>query len=71
MIEAVPEIPEWVINQQKRGFRFPFQQWLEGNFGHLLVSAREISPVELNSWYRVWAVAAFVDHVKTGDKHQG
>ena len=71
LIEAVPEIPEWVINQQKRGFRFPFQQWLEGNFGHLLVSAREISPVELNSWYRVWAVAAFVDHVKTGDKHQG
>ncbi len=58
LLEAVPEVPEWVWNQPKRGFRFPFQQWMEGQFGELLAEAKERSPVPLNAWYRTWAVAA-------------
>ncbi len=58
LLEAVPEVPEWVKNQPKRGFRFPFQQWMEGQFGDLLVEACKKSPVPLNAWYRSWAVAA-------------
>lgn len=57
LLEAVPEIPEWVRNQAKRGFRFPFQQWMEGQFGELLGEAQRVSPVPLNAWYRTWAVA--------------
>ena len=57
LLEAVPEIPEWVRNQPKRGFRFPFQQWMEGQFGDLLGQAQQISPVPLKAWYRTWAVA--------------
>jgi asparagine synthase (glutamine-hydrolysing) len=60
LLEAVPEMPEWVKNQPKRGFRFPFQQWMEGQFGELLVEARETSPVPLSAWYRTWAVAAAI-----------
>ncbi len=60
LLEAVPEVPEWVWNQPKRGFRFPFQQWMEGRFGDLLAEAKRVSPVELNAWYRTWAVAAVV-----------
>lgn len=58
LLEAVPEVPEWIRNQPKRGFRFPFQQWMEGQFGELLAEAQERSPVPLNAWYRTWAVAA-------------
>ena len=58
LLEAVPEVPEWIRNQPKRGFRFPFQQWLEGQFGELLTEAQRVSPVPLKAWYRTWAVAA-------------
>ena len=57
LLEAVPEVPEWVKNQPKRGFRFPFQQWMEGQFGELLGEAEHVSPIPLKAWYRTWAVA--------------
>lgn len=60
LLEAVPEIPDWIRNQPKRGFAFPFQQWMEGTFGERLQEAERISPVPLNSWYRRWAVAALL-----------
>jgi asparagine synthase (glutamine-hydrolysing) len=58
LIDAVPEIPEWIRNQPKRGFRFPFQAWVEGQFGDLLEDARRVAPMPLRAWYRTWAVAA-------------
>jgi asparagine synthase (glutamine-hydrolysing) len=58
LLEAMPEVPEWVRNQPKRGFRFPFQQWMEGQFGELLAEAKKASPVRLETWYRTWALAA-------------
>ncbi len=58
LLEAVPEIPGWVRDQPKRGFRFPFEQWMRGQFGELLATADEKSTVPLVSWYRRWAVAA-------------
>ena len=58
LLEAVPEIPEWVRNQPKRGFRFPFQSWMEGRFGDVLAETQRMSPVPLKAWYRTWAVAA-------------
>jgi asparagine synthase (glutamine-hydrolysing) len=64
LLEAVPEIPEWVRNQAKRGFRFPFQQWMEGEFGESLEEAQEISPVQLNAWYRTWAVALAIRGIR-------
>ncbi|MEO8614638.1 MAG: asparagine synthase (glutamine-hydrolyzing) [Luteolibacter sp.] len=64
LLDAVPEVPEWVRNQAKRGFRFPFQQWMEGQFGELLDSARKASPVPMNAWYRNWAVATAMGVMK-------
>ncbi len=66
LLDAVPEIPEWVRNQQKRGFRFPFQAWMEGSFGGLLADANRSSPVVLKAWYRTWAVAAAMRAIKGG-----
>lgn len=58
LLDAVPEIPEWVRNRPKRGFRFPFREWIEGGFGSVLSAVSEDSPVVLNSWYRTWTLAA-------------
>lgn len=64
LLEAVPEIPEWVKNQPKRGFRFPFQSWMEGQFGELLKGAERISPVPLKAWYRTWALASAIQSLQ-------
>lgn len=57
LIEAVPELPPWVLDQPKRGFQFPFQLWMEKTMGELLTSAQHEAPVPLRAWYRQWAVA--------------
>jgi asparagine synthase (glutamine-hydrolysing) len=58
LLEAVPEIPEWIRSRPKQGFRFPFQQWMQGNFGDMLREAEATSPVVAGTWYRGWALAA-------------
>jgi asparagine synthase (glutamine-hydrolysing) len=58
LLEAVPEIPDWIRNQRKAGFRFPFQRWMESGCGEIMEEAKRESPVELKEWYRTWAVAA-------------
>lgn len=57
LLEAVPEIPDWVKERPKHGFRFPFQQWVESGFGDFLAEANAASPVPLKTWFRTWAVA--------------
>ncbi len=65
LVDAVSEIPDWVSKQPKKGFRFPFQQWLEGNFREVLQEASQISPVRLSAWYRKWAVAALLHSIRS------
>jgi asparagine synthase (glutamine-hydrolysing) len=57
LLDAVPEIPTWVRNQPKRGFRFPFETWVKGEFGNLLAAADKTTTVPLVTWYRRWALA--------------
>ena len=58
LLDAVPEIPEWIRLRPKQGFRFPFRQWMHGNFGDMLREAEAASPVASGTWYRAWALAA-------------
>lgn len=58
LLEAVPQIPQWVRDQPKRGFRFPFQDWMQDEFGGLLAAADREANVPLVKWYRRWALAA-------------
>jgi asparagine synthase (glutamine-hydrolysing) len=57
LLDAVPEIPPWVREQPKRGFRFPFEEWSRGKFGETLELADAISGIPLVTWYRRWALA--------------
>jgi len=57
LLEAVPEIPAWIAHQPKRGFLFPFEQWMGAEWREVFADARRASPVPLQTWYRHWIVA--------------
>lgn len=56
LVEAVGDIPPWVLEQPKRGFRFPFQQWLAaiGPWTQRFHEILSASPVKPKTWYQQW-----------------
>ena len=58
LLEAVPEIPTWIAHQPKRGFLFPFEQWLGAEWRETFMALDQRSPVPLQTWYRKWALFA-------------
>jgi asparagine synthase (glutamine-hydrolysing) len=55
LLQAVPEIPDWVASQPKRGFMFPFEQWL-GDAWRETFAGDERCPVPAETWYRKWCL---------------
>src|SRR3712207_6512294 len=58
LLDAVPEIPEWVRNRKKQGFTFPFADWIRGEWQDVFRRIEATSPVRLKSWYRTWCLFA-------------
>jgi asparagine synthase (glutamine-hydrolysing) len=56
LTDAVPEVPEWVVNQKKRGFLFPYQKWLGSEWGDAFKKATAGAPVSMPNWYQKWSV---------------
>ena len=54
---SIPEIPEWIVNQPKRGFSFPFASWMETDFGDYFLNPDIPKEISLDSWYRRWSLA--------------
>lgn len=52
LIESVPEIPAWVTERSKQGFRFPFDQWFGDRWSEL--ETEPPSWISLTPWYRRW-----------------
>lgn len=66
LLEAVPEVPEWVAAQPKRGFMFPFERWLGDEWREMFAAVERDSPVPAETWYRKWclfAVRRWIDNV--------
>lgn len=61
LLDAVPEIPDWVRHQPKRGFVFPYQKWLDADWGAEFDSATRRIPFANPTWYQRWAVF-MLDH---------
>lgn len=60
LLEAVPEVPEWVASGAKRGFSFPFERWLETDWrGAFGASDRLPAGVEAATWYQKWCIFVF------------
>lgn len=56
LVDAVPEMPEWIRRQPKRGFRFPFEQWIAGEWGDVFDELTGSCPVSLKNWHRRWSL---------------
>lgn len=59
LLAAVPEVPQEVACAPKRGFSFPFAQWLSTSFGSQFNQAKEGIPVASHEWYQQWALFVF------------
>ncbi|OIP70473.1 MAG: asparagine synthase (glutamine-hydrolyzing) [Oscillatoriales cyanobacterium CG2_30_44_21] len=57
LTQAIPEIPEWIVNRPKRGFSFPFASWMETDFGDYFADLDAPKEVALDSWYQRWSLA--------------
>lgn len=59
LVEAVGDIPQWIIRQPKRGFRFPFQQWLaaDESWSERFQATLAELPVRPKLWYQQWMLA--------------
>lgn len=67
LVDAVPEIPEWIRKQPKRGFRFPFEQWAKASWGDWFQSIEAVSPVRCQTWYRSWSLLV-LEHFLTANR---
>jgi asparagine synthase (glutamine-hydrolysing) len=57
LIDAVPEIPEWILARAKSGFLFPYEDWLSTpEWRNMFADALRDVPVPVESWYQRWAV---------------
>lgn len=56
LLDAVPEIPEWVAHAPKRGFVFPFDKWLGEERGEAFTRATARLPMRNPTWYQRWSI---------------
>jgi asparagine synthase (glutamine-hydrolysing) len=57
LLDAVPELPAWVVNQPKRGFVFPFQAWASASWGEMFEKPTVPALPGLKlTWYQKWSV---------------
>lgn len=61
LLDAVPEVPEWVWNRPKQGFRFPFEEWVNRHWKDRFVSVEKSITVPLGKWYRKWTVLSLLN----------
>jgi asparagine synthase (glutamine-hydrolysing) len=57
LIQSIPELPSWLINRPKRGFVFPFQQWIEKDWSDYFPENELGKDISLKLWYRRWSLA--------------
>ncbi|MHC5830362.1 MAG: asparagine synthase-related protein, partial [Nostoc sp.] len=57
LIQAIPELPNWLLNRPKRGFFFPFQQWMEKDWSDYFPDHELGKDINLKLWYRRWSLA--------------
>jgi asparagine synthase (glutamine-hydrolysing) len=70
LIDAVPELPSWVLNQKKRGFLFPYQQWAESTWGDVFQKTNASLPIRSPTWYQTWC-AFMLDRWLDNDRTAG
>ncbi len=57
LTQAITEIPDWVVNRPKKGFYFPFETWMDNEFGDFFQNINIPANIPLKPWYRRWSLA--------------
>ncbi len=61
LVDAVPELPDWVVNRPKQGFRFPFDEWFSSQWSDLPIAKGVPAWIKLTPWYRRWSLLVLHD----------
>ncbi len=61
LLDAVPEVPEWVAGKPKRGFVFPFEQWFAADWQELFGHIKRVNGAGVQGWYQKWSLFV-LDH---------
>jgi asparagine synthase (glutamine-hydrolysing) len=69
LIDAVPELPSWVVNQKKKGFLFPYQQWAQSTWGSVFQKTNDRLPVRSPTWYQTWCAFMLDQWLKSHTTH--
>jgi asparagine synthase (glutamine-hydrolysing) len=56
LLEAVPEIPDWVKKRSKQGFAFPFEKWLSQRWDGPFAEVSRRLPNKNVTWYQKWCL---------------
>lgn len=56
LTQAVPELPQWIVNRPKQGFSFPFDRWLGQEWGDLVGEVNCPAHIPLKPWSRRWSL---------------
>jgi asparagine synthase (glutamine-hydrolysing) len=64
LLDAVPEIPAHVLVHSKRGFRFPFDQWVIDEWRDIFEEIDEIMPRHHITWYRRWCLYMLIHFLR-------
>ena len=64
LIDSVPEIPDWVHNRPKQGFRFPFDLWFKQQWQQSEINPKPDKWIKLTPWYRQWSLVMLTLWIK-------
>jgi asparagine synthase (glutamine-hydrolysing) len=56
LIQAVTELPSWVVNRPKQGFSFPWEQWMTREWRNCFPDFECDKNIPLKPWYRRWSL---------------
>ncbi|MEQ1933840.1 MAG: asparagine synthase (glutamine-hydrolyzing), partial [Fimbriimonadaceae bacterium] len=56
LVKAVPELPAWITEAPKRGFLFPYQKWLDSEWGDAFKDVAGRLPGSKPGWYQLWSL---------------
>lgn len=57
LVDGVGQLPDWVVNRPKKGFYFPFESWINDEFGGYFQNLNIPDNIGLKPWYRRWSLA--------------
>jgi asparagine synthase (glutamine-hydrolysing) len=64
LTEAVPELPVFLLEIPKKGFLFPFREWLSGEWEKMFRDVSAPAGVLLDTWYRKWSLFILKDYLE-------